>query len=131
MYWSDNWKYWFNILNSGFSVVRHHKTLLFFCVANNICTEHGSQHSLMKSSSSLTSMCTQWNKYVTISNSVYKCIIVSHILRKRCKRLIPCFFIIQELEEGCSSSLSVSQWGGQRVLGGQSNTEQAEARHQI
>lgn len=45
---------------------------------------------------------------------------------------MPCLFAIQELAKGCPSSVSESQLrGGQRVLGGQSSTEQAAAMHQI
>lgn len=71
-------------------------------------------------------------KYVIIKNSVYKIISVSNTFRKRCKRLIPCFFTVQELEKGRPSSLSQPQLRGkQRVLDGHDSTEHTAAMHQI
>lgn len=51
-------------------------------------------------------------KYVTAKNTVYKIISVSNNLRKRCKRVTPCFFTIQELEKGRPSSLAQAELQG-------------------
>lgn len=87
-------------------------TLLFFCVSTRFARCTGDNTAWWRVLHFYLVCAINETKYVITKSTVYKIISVSNHLRKMCKRWIPCFFTVQELEKGCPSSLTQAQLQG-------------------